>query len=77
MFTTIFLLVVAALGVALLLLCVGIILRKDGRFSSQDVGQSTAMRERGIHCFRTQDRLAQADKSSLNDMMSAPNDTND
>ena len=37
-------------------LCVKVILRKNGRFSSQHIHDSKAMRERGIHCVMDQDR---------------------
>lgn len=37
-------------------LCVKLIFRKDGRFSSQHIHDSKAMRERGIHCVMDQDR---------------------
>lgn len=53
------LIVIGLLLAAMVLLCVRIILQKDGHFSSQDVGQSKAMQERGIDCTRSQDRLAQ------------------
>lgn len=49
---------------AVLLLSVRVILKKNGRFSSQHISQSKLMRERGIHCAVSQDREAkqQADK---------------
>lgn len=65
----VFLLILVLLAVAMALLCVNIILRKNGTFRSQDVGQSRAMRERGIQCTQAQDRLAQKDKGSIADMM--------
>lgn len=65
----IFLLVLIILAVSMALLAVNIIVRKNGKFRSEDVGASKAMRERGIYCSRTQDRLAQKDRSSINDMM--------
>jgi hypothetical protein len=37
-------------------LCVKVILRKNGHFSSQHIHDSEAMRERGIHCVMDQDR---------------------
>ena len=43
---------------AVLLLSVRVILKKNGRFSSQHISQSKAMRERGIHCAVSQDREA-------------------
>ena len=36
-------------------LCIKLVFRKDGRFSSQHIHDSRAMRERGIHCVMDQD----------------------
>ena len=46
--------VLLAVGMALLL--VKVLGRKDGKFSSQHIHDSQAMRERGIHCVMDQDR---------------------
>lgn len=67
--TKIFLIVALLLGIAIALLAINIILRKNGAFRSQDIGASKAMRDRGIHCYRTQDKLEQRSKSSIKDMM--------
>lgn len=64
-----FIVVLLLLAVGMAFLCINILLRKNGTFRSQDVGQSKAMRDRGIQCSRTQDKLAQKDKSSIYDMM--------
>lgn len=53
------LIVAALLLLAMVLFSVRILLKKDGQFSSHDVGASPAMRERGIGCTRSQDRQAQ------------------
>ena len=37
-------------------LCVKLIFRKNGSFSSQHIHDSEAMKERGIHCVMDQDR---------------------
>jgi len=50
---------VILLGLGILGMCVRILLKKNGTFHSQDVGQSKAMRERGVGCTRSQDRQAQ------------------
>ena len=50
---------IAFLGLSVLGMCVRIVVKKNGTFHSQDVGQSKAMRERGIGCTRSQDRQAQ------------------
>ncbi len=50
--------VIGLVGLAVIGLCIRIILRKNGRFSSTDIGRSEAMRKRGISCIRTQDTKA-------------------
>ncbi|MGN0029872.1 MAG: hypothetical protein ACI35Q_09135 [Marinilabiliaceae bacterium] len=65
----VFLAVLVLLAAGMALFCINILLRKGGTFRSQDVGASKAMRDRGIQCARTQDRLAQKDKGSIADMM--------
>lgn len=65
---TIFLFTLALVAIAGLLLGIQILLKKNGKFSSQHIGQSKAMRERGIHCLQTQDRLAYNDKKNITDM---------
>ncbi len=44
------------LAVGMVLLLVKVLLRKDGKFSSQHIHDSEAMKERGIHCVMDQDR---------------------
>ena len=46
------------IAVAMALLLVKVLWKKDGRFSSQHIHDSEAMRERGIHCVIEQDREA-------------------
>ena len=46
---------IGIIAFAMVLMCVNIILRKKGTFRSQHIGQSRAMRERGIHCVQAQD----------------------
>lgn len=50
---------VVLIGLGVAGMCVRIILKKNGTFHSQDVGQSKAMHERGVGCTRSQDRQAQ------------------
>ena len=40
------------------LLLIKVLIKKDGRFSSQHIHDSEAMKERGIHCVMEQDREA-------------------
>ena len=46
------------LAVAMALLCVKVIFRKNGHFSSQHVHDNPALRKQGIHCVIDQDREA-------------------
>lgn len=47
--------VVSIVALSIVLLSVRVILKKNGRFSSQHISQSKAMRDRGINCVNTQD----------------------
>lgn len=49
---------VGALLIAVLLLSVGVIFRKDKQFRSQHISENKRMREKGIHCVVSQDREA-------------------
>lgn len=49
-----------AVGLAVLLLAVGIIFKKSGRFPNTHVGGNRAMRERGISCHTSQHKEAQS-----------------
>jgi len=44
------------IAIGMLFLCVKLVFRKNGSFSSQHIHDSQAMRERGIHCVMDQDR---------------------
>ncbi len=52
------LLSVLIIAIALALLLVKVLIRKNGSFSSQHIHDSEAMRARGIHCVIDQDREA-------------------
>lgn len=56
-----FLLIVGFCSVGMFLLCVGVLLRRDGKFRSLHVGQSPAMRSRDIHCVQSMDRMMRID----------------
>ena len=62
------LLVIAALLLAMLLLCVRIILKKNGKFSSQHISENKRMRKDGIHCATSQDRAARKNKKTRIDV---------
>ncbi len=49
---------VGAVLIAVLLLSVGVIFRKDKQFRSQHISENKRMRENGIHCVVSQDREA-------------------
>ena len=56
-------LVIALVAVAILLLAVGIIFRKDHSFRSQHIAENTRMKENKIHCATAQDRETRRDNS--------------
>ena len=56
-------LTIVSIGAAMLLLCVGIIFRKDHSFRSQHVSENPRMKENKIHCATSQDREAQKQAS--------------
>ena len=45
-------------ALAMILLCARVILKKNGRFSSQHLGESPAMRKRNIGCVVSEDYKA-------------------
>lgn len=49
--------------IAIFLLCVGIIFRKDHSFRSQHVSENERMKENKIHCATSQDREARRTNS--------------
>lgn len=53
----IFLAILALVGIAVILLSVRVIFRKNGRFVNSHVGASKAMKDRGIYCVQTQDKM--------------------
>ncbi|MBQ9296547.1 MAG: hypothetical protein IJ204_05060 [Paludibacteraceae bacterium] len=50
--------VIAFVALAVLLLSVGIILRKDHSFRSQHVSENPRMKQNDIHCATSQDKEA-------------------
>lgn len=50
------LLVIGVVGAAVLLLCVGVIFRKDHSFRSQHIHENERMRKEGIKCATAMDR---------------------
>ena len=56
---------VLIIAIAVALLSVKLIFKKDGRFSSQHIHDSEALREKGIHCVMDQDKSCQKTKAKL------------
>ena len=54
------LLCVLIIAIATALLCVRIIFKKNGKFSSQHIHENPLMRKNVIHCVMDQDREARA-----------------
>ncbi len=49
---------VLIIAICMALLCVKVIFKKGGSFSSQHIHDSEALRKKGIHCVLDQDREA-------------------
>lgn len=52
---------VIILAVSMFFLCIGIIFKKNGRFPNSHVSASKAMRDRGVTCAQSQDRMARVE----------------
>ena len=50
------------IAIAVALLCVKLMVRKNGKFSSQHIHDNPALRKLGIHCVIEQDREAREDE---------------
>ncbi len=57
-------LVIVLIAAAMVLLCVRIIVRKNGRFSSEHIAANKRMRQDGIHCATSQDREARRENTN-------------
>ena len=53
------LLTLILVGIAVILLAIGVIVKKNGKFPETHIGKNKAMAERGIKCNVLQDREAQ------------------
>ncbi len=47
-----------AIAAALLLLCVRVLIKRNGQFSSEHISENKRLRQDGIHCATSQDREA-------------------
>lgn len=54
--------------ISVILLSIKLIFKKNGRFSSLHISDSKAMRERGITCATSQDRVAQRNNQTKMDL---------
>jgi len=61
----ILLLTIGFLAICVILMGVQILLKKDGRFPNTHIGNSKALRKKGIHCAKTQDWEASRKKNLL------------
>ena len=52
------LIVIGIIAAAMLLLCVRVVIKKNGKFSSQHISENKRMKQDGIHCATSQDREA-------------------
>ncbi|MCQ2204005.1 MAG: hypothetical protein MJZ15_06145 [Bacteroidales bacterium] len=63
-----FLAILPLIGIAVLFLAIRVLLKKGGTFHSQHIGQSKAMRQRGIHCVQAQDKIEHASTLDMEEM---------
>lgn len=56
MFITIFIIVIILVGLSLVGLGIGMLLKKGGKFPDTHIGRNKAMKDRGIYCAKTTDR---------------------
>lgn len=52
------LLVIGIVALCIVIMCVRVIIKKDGKFSSEHISENKRMRQDGIHCATSQDREA-------------------
>ena len=55
---------IGVLAVAMILLCVGVIFRKDHTFRSQHIHENERMKQDKIHCALAEDKLARKARKS-------------
>ncbi len=53
------LLTIAIVSIAILALSIRIVLVKDGKFPETHISRNKKMKEKGIHCVKTMDRIEQ------------------
>ena len=66
---------VLIIAIAVMLLSVKVIFKKNGSFTSQHIHDSEAMRERGIHCVIDQDREQREKKQAVREKSATTKNT--
>lgn len=66
MLLTVFILVSILLSIALAGLGITMLVKKNGKFPETHIGKNKAMKERGIHCANTTDRLERQNYKPVN-----------
>jgi len=49
---------IACIAIAVILLCIRVIIKKNGTFSSEHISENKRMKQDSIHCATSQDRDA-------------------
>ncbi len=57
MFLKVLLLSIVLMGVVFVLMAIGILIKKNGKFPNLHIGSNKEMQKRGISCATTQDKL--------------------
>lgn len=57
MLLIVFIITIILLGLALVGLGITMLVKKNGKFPDTHIGKNKAMKDRGIHCANTTDRL--------------------
>ncbi len=60
---------VLIVAICIALLAVQILLKKDGKFPGIHIGDSPAMRKKGIKCVQAQDREARMQKPGVHEIV--------
>ena len=60
--------IICIIAAAVILLCIRVIIKKDGQFSSQHISENQRMKQDGIHCATSQDREARRKKKNKIDL---------
>ena len=66
MLFTVFIIVAILLGIALIGLGITMLIKKNGKFPETHIGKNKAMKERGINCANTTDRLERQNYKPIN-----------